>query len=468
MDAPALTVRARAAATSATLIVALLFAGRIWLIPARFSTDPNEGWNAVQAIRALGAGPLYPPPGGLTGNNYPPLSFYLIGCLGRLTGDAIVAGRMVAFAAVLAVAGWIALLARRLGGGGRAATALLFLGLGATLLRPYLALDDPQWLAHALMTGGLWLVVPVRGGEAPTIRRTMAAALAVVAGGLVKHNLVALPLAVTLWLTWRHPRAAIAWIGTGLIALALAAACCGRAYGRAFFVDLLAADRHYSWARMWGQGWVLLAVAAPMLAASLPPLLRIRAADRRIDLLLLLLATSLPLGLIQQSGQGVDVNADMEAVIALCLAGGVALARGDTALRLALLSAPLAWLLPQALRDERDEIANRATTQVGWDAIEARIARTPGAVACAMPAFCYWTGRDMGIDAFLYGQHMAVRHDAAALERALARRRFSLIELEPPDPPVAGELPDPLAPLVARRYHVVFGGPDGRQLFAPN
>ena len=29
-------------------------------------------------------------------NNYPPLSFYLVGALARLTGDAVIAGRILA------------------------------------------------------------------------------------------------------------------------------------------------------------------------------------------------------------------------------------------------------------------------------------------------------------------------------------------------------------------------------------
>ena len=71
----------------AILLLLVLAAGRLWLIPARFSLDPNEGWNALQSVRALGGGPLYPAPNGLTGNNYPPLSFYLVGYAARLSGD---------------------------------------------------------------------------------------------------------------------------------------------------------------------------------------------------------------------------------------------------------------------------------------------------------------------------------------------------------------------------------------------
>src|SRR5260370_38331844 len=86
------TVRVRIAIAIA--LIAILSVSRIWLIPAHFSSDPNEGWNAFQAARAIGTGPLYSVPQALTGNNYPPLSFYLVGWAGGLLGGPIGAGRV--------------------------------------------------------------------------------------------------------------------------------------------------------------------------------------------------------------------------------------------------------------------------------------------------------------------------------------------------------------------------------------
>jgi hypothetical protein len=43
--------------------------------------DPNEGWNAYFAQRAMQTGSPYPPDGGFMVNNYPPLSFFVIGSL---------------------------------------------------------------------------------------------------------------------------------------------------------------------------------------------------------------------------------------------------------------------------------------------------------------------------------------------------------------------------------------------------
>src|ERR1700753_1179675 len=58
--------------------------------------DPNEGWNAYFGDAAIHGGVLYPPADALITNNYPPLSFYIVGAIGYLTGDSIFAGRAVA------------------------------------------------------------------------------------------------------------------------------------------------------------------------------------------------------------------------------------------------------------------------------------------------------------------------------------------------------------------------------------
>ena len=66
----------------ALLILALL-ARNVLAIPVLAPLDPNEGWNAVFATRAMAGLPLYPH-GWLTDNS-PPLSFYIVGALGKLT-----------------------------------------------------------------------------------------------------------------------------------------------------------------------------------------------------------------------------------------------------------------------------------------------------------------------------------------------------------------------------------------------
>ena len=78
------------------------FAHVVSVIGLHVPLDPNEGWNAAFAQAVLTTGSPYPPPHSLLINNYPPLSFYLVAAVSRLTGDAIVAGRLVALVSLLA------------------------------------------------------------------------------------------------------------------------------------------------------------------------------------------------------------------------------------------------------------------------------------------------------------------------------------------------------------------------------
>jgi hypothetical protein len=456
--------------------ILLLSASRIWLIAVHVSADPNEGWNAFQAAHALGAAPLYPDPHALTGNNYPPLSFYLAGWAGRVIGDAIVAGRVVALVSTLVVAAGIFGVIRRFGDGGGPAPAigaLLFLAFNATLFRDYLALDDPQWLAHALMTAAIATLLPARADVTPGDGRVICAALLMVLGGLVKHNLLAFPLAATLWLAWHHRRAALVWIATAAAALLFAAAVCYRAYGVDAFVDLLSADRHYSWLRMAYRAAPVVAAMLPLMLVSARLIAR-RRRDARLDLLLIAVAVAVPLGIIQRSGQGVDRNAHFEALIALCMATGVSLSvigfGGARAVMRPLpwLVVPLLVLLPGTLRAETGEIRDYPSDMASWRQMEERIAATPGLVACEMPALCYWANKDFAIDFFLYGQRVARRGDAAALEQALARHRFAAIELDAPEEKQRiGEVANPVPALIAARYRVAFVDDDGRRLLVP-
>src|SRR6201986_1965978 len=91
-----------------SLVTAPLLARDLMAITRHIALAPNEGWNAAHALRWLAGGPLYPAKDSLMINNYPPLSFYLVGGLTRLTHDAVIAGRLLAAVSFLAVCGLIA------------------------------------------------------------------------------------------------------------------------------------------------------------------------------------------------------------------------------------------------------------------------------------------------------------------------------------------------------------------------
>src|ERR1051325_290758 len=81
---------------SIALLAALFLVWPVWRAFFPMEIWGNEGWNAYHADAAMrGAAQLYPPSDGLVANNYPPLSYYVMGWLGRAFGDPLYAGRAV-------------------------------------------------------------------------------------------------------------------------------------------------------------------------------------------------------------------------------------------------------------------------------------------------------------------------------------------------------------------------------------
>jgi hypothetical protein len=197
----------------------------------------NEGWNAYHTADVAAVRPLYPDPAGLFFNNYPPLSFLLIAPIGRALGDQLLAGRVIAMASFAA---WIALLAvaaRRL----RCSwTNALF---GAVVLAIhmfvfsdfYVGVNDPQMLGHAVQALGLVVVL----ADTRSTGRLLAAAALFSAGVLIKTNLIALPLAVAIWLLATDRSSAWRLIAFGAASGILGAATCLAVFGPEFIAQVL-------------------------------------------------------------------------------------------------------------------------------------------------------------------------------------------------------------------------------------
>ncbi|WP_323989201.1 hypothetical protein [Nguyenibacter sp. L1] len=485
------------------LLLALLLTAPLLALSDHVSTNYNEGWNAYLALRALAhdpARPLYPPPGSMVFNNYPPLSFPLVGLLGRLTGDMIVAGRIVALAALLAGGALVACCVRRMGGRRDAALAagLMLPLFVCTGFSAYVGIDDPQWLAHALMLGGLAVLLGGARPAAPSVRRAVLAALLVAAGGFVKHNLIALPLAATAWLAWHDRRALAAWCGAGLVAVLGGFALARWLYGPAFLTDLLHHDRVLSARQVLDGVAKLPAMAGPLLAAGL---LWLRPAPggggtpagRGRVLVLLFLALALVTGLAQRLGDGVNYNAQFETLIAACLATGLVLARDPadgrfwrlgfgrlgfgrwrlSPARLALVAAmPALAIAPFRLAHDLDAVRARPAEARQWQAAIGRLRAAPGPAACETLALCYWAGKDETVDFFNLTQAMLVGRQTFPLDAMARRHVFGLVELNMAGgrhrEALAQRGRDPVdAPLRAAGYVPLFAGPDRTVFLAP-
>ena len=98
-------------------ILAIVYcAWPIWRMTFPLEIDGNEPWNAWHAHAAFKGLALYPDPQGLVANNYPPLSFYLVGALSSGSFDAIYVGRALSVIAIMVTCIAVTACIRLLGG----------------------------------------------------------------------------------------------------------------------------------------------------------------------------------------------------------------------------------------------------------------------------------------------------------------------------------------------------------------
>ena len=438
----------------------------ISIIGLRVPLDPNEGWNAYFAQMALRFGSPYPPAGGLLVNNYPPLSFYLIGQLTRICGDAIVTGRIVSLMSLAVTAFGISRVLALMGCS-RPETlfaALLFVAC-LMLTSDYVGMDDPQLLGHAISVWGAvaLLRAPIRSRAAVIAASLFALAF------FVKHNLVLLPLSLVAWLTLVNRREALTFVASLAIFVLIGLGIFRSLYGIGLFHQL-ASERSYAFENVRAalQNWLPWA-AVPLCGALLLYVLGRR--DRFAVLASMYAAIAVVGGLFFSSGAGVDANALFDADIALSFCAGLLLNRleyrsiGVVAAFLYLASPAILlgytesdwtvadyWLHPMA--DGRRTV----------DAELSLLKTTPDPVLCEMLSLCYWAGKSPQVDVFNLDQRFRVIPGSdAPLVRTIEAKHFSLIVLESlkPFPLVGG------TEVALKRNYKTVRADDDRVFFMP-
>lgn len=409
------------------VLVILLGSTRLAFLLTHISTDPDEGWNAVHAVLAMGNGALYPRDG-LIGTNYPPVSFLLVGMIGKLTGDMIFAGRLVAVCGILCTAGLVWQISLKLTRARFAASAalLLFCLYNVTLCRSYLGMDDPQWLGLSFSLLGLTLLLPPAANTKPNWQRTSLAALLFVTSGFVKQNLIGIPMAVTLWLALEERQTFMVWILASCAALTLGLGLCAYAYGSPFFHNVFLVPRRYVASRAILRSLPFLFTFLPMIFASCW-LLRFQKQDVRLRLLLICVPTTLITGILQRCGVGVDINAHFETLSVLCIVSGLTIAR--TPRTWWWFAIPFLFLVPLSVSKAWRDIASYPQRLATFQAMEAHILSKNGPVACEDLAYCYWTGKGYQLDFFLYGQRVLATRSNKALRTAITDGKISLAEI---------------------------------------
>lgn len=418
------------------------FAHAILVTGLHVPFDPNEGWNAYFAQLAMRTGSPYPPDGGFLVNNYPPLSFYLIGRLASVNGDAIVMGRIVSLLSVVVTALGMVRILELMGCSKQQASfaALLFVACLMSM-SDYVGMDDPQLLGHAISLWGA--VVILRAPEDP--RASVIAALLFVVAFFVKHNLVLLPLSLAAWLMLVSRRSALNFLASGMIFLLIGLGIFRSVFG-AGLLHQLASERIYSLenVRIAVKNWLPWA-ALPLCGALVLHFVGRR--ERDAMLVVIYIAIASLGGLILSSGAGVDANAMFDADIALAMCAGLLINRFEnealSVLPIFLFLSPLVLLLGGVEGDWTNwkywshPLADDRRTA----AAEISLLRAaPEPVLCEMLSLCYWAGRKPQVDVFNLDQRFRlVAGSDVPLVRLIEARHFSAIELESLTPfPLAG------------------------------
>jgi hypothetical protein len=417
------------------LCIAIQMAWPLATIGRHISLNNNEGWNAYWSTRALAGQPIYTDAASPLTNNYTPLSFYIVGWFGRAIGDLVLAGRIVSLVGLGGCSILVGLIAARFGRETRWgwAASAAFLLIAVTIAPRYIAADDPQWLAAALQMAGLWVLVQ---RERLTAARIMGASLILLVAGLIKHNQVALPLAVTLALAIHDRRALAIWLATGAALLVLTLGALHALYGSAFVDQVLYHQRvlhlYYLGPALSTVGFFVPAAA---IAIAYIPRIRTWGRDSRLTMLALFAVLATILGILERFGAGVSQNAHFDALIAVMLLFGIVLVQGahirlSTATRLALMTLAIA---PAAAKDlanlPRQASAWRDIdrTDEAWSDAIRYLASRPGPIACERPALCYWAGKPYTLDFSNYGQKLRRTGDPWHLRDRIARREFAAL-----------------------------------------
>jgi hypothetical protein len=402
---------------------------------------PTESWNAYHQDAVIAGEPLYPAPGGLTVNNYPPLSFYAIGWVASWTGDdPLFVGRVFSAVALVGLALMIAVVVRRLGGGWTAGgiAGAWFVAFLAVTFDTVVGADDPQLFAEFMMLCALawFLARDARGLAAEPPIFLMAVA------GFWKHNIAAVPVTVLLWLILREGRRALRpclfAIGCVVVGLAL----CAAAYGPHIFFANLLGPRNYEPFRM--------LIALPRLQWVLPALAiwavwawgaRHTQAARFTALFI---GVGLVLYVVQWTADAVLTNSQFDLDIAAAV--GLGLAYEHAAIRnwsraaartlvIAIVAIRLVATghIESALVAFDSNYRRTISDHVGIERNEAdRVAHIAGSVGCMIKQVCRMAGKAFVFDEFTIGQLIKTgAFTPARLQEILRERGITYVAIDP-------------------------------------
>jgi hypothetical protein len=422
------------------LVCALILPiGNLLSLGFTFEINYNEGWNVYNADRLIHSELIYDNNYWRV-NNYPIGSFLIIAAANVLFGDLLLSGRLVALASFGAIGVFAAIATRRFGGGRTDAVfgAGCAMGFCYLVAPAWINADDPQTLGEAVMLGALVSYI----GRPPDRLNLLRTAFLVVFGGFIKHNILAIPAAITVDLAIRSPRRLLWWLAscaglaTGFVALTQLVA-------GGNFVDHLLSPRIFSWygARYHLMKYLRLfkfSLAAIALSASL-----VLTADRMIfavwGMISIISAT------ILSGFEGTSYNMFQDAAVFLGIAAGVMMSElrklGSSSRFASILATILPFVVAQPILTRVPDVAaqvyhgralldSASKRQEMFLADAKYVADRHGPAICESLLLCYLAGQPFILDPFNSRQYMlSGRLDQGEFIGRIAAHEFAVIQL---------------------------------------
>jgi hypothetical protein len=400
----------------------------------------NEGWNVYNTQRLISHEIVYDDNYWRI-NNYPIGSFLVVAALNCAINDLLLSGRIVALGSLAAVGILAALAIRRFGGERVDAVfgAGCALGFCYLVAPAWIIVDDPQTLGEAVMLGGLVSYLP-RAADRLSLLRT---AFLIALGVFMKHNVLAIPIALTLDLAIRSPRRLPFWLAS-CAGFVTAFVCLTQIVAGGTFIDHLLSPRIFTW---YGVRYHLMKY---LRLFKFPLITMVFGARLMFPVRRFVLAgwgvTSIGLATIFSGFEGASYNMFQDAAVFLGVATGVLLyelrkAVGISGRFAGLLSAGAALLLAQPILARTPnallQLSHTATLLESDREAEQTfltdakyIADARGPAICESLLLCYVAGQPFILDPFNSRQYiLAGKLDEAQLTRRIAAHEFAVIQL---------------------------------------
>ncbi|MDE7549005.1 hypothetical protein PY793_13600 [Acetobacter fabarum] len=416
----------------------LLMIRPLCLITQHVPLEYNEGWNAYLADAAFQSEDgqhLYPDKFSTITNNYPPFSFIIVGGLGKIIGDNIIAGRFINIISIIMTSIIIFMIVFKLSNIFYCGiiSSLSFLIYSETTFCSYFSVNDPQWLSNSLMLAGFLLCLYYKNKKMIII-----SAFLMVFSGFIKHNLLALPLSTIIYLYFIDKKSCFIFIISGLSFLSLLFGISYAEYGPDFLIDVFENKRVINWHQSITTLKKLVELS-PLCAVFFIVLKNRKKYSNSFFIMSFILPfvfLSFILGVMQASAEGVNYNCFFELLIALILSLGIYVQRfcnlknqNDIFNMIIFIILPVfIFPIPIELTRAYHALKNEKKESKFYSDLILKIEKNNGQVVCEDLSLCYWGHKNEIIDFFNTDQKIKIYKNSDFFYKIFKENDISMVE----------------------------------------